>query len=57
MVSTFKIFYDMIQIEACILRKNLQSLQLNANTIILSIFHLVKNKFTNTSSNLLQFAT
>ena len=43
----------MIQVEVCILRKNLQTIKLNAITIIQS----VKNKFMNNFLNSYRFAT
>ena len=47
----------MNQVEVCILRKNLQILKINANTIISFVSQAVKNiKIGENYSNLLQFA-
>lgn len=46
----------MNQVEVCILRKNIQYLNINANTIVLSLLTLLGFNTQKNRSNLLQFA-
>ncbi len=56
LVSTFKFCEYMIQVEVCILRKNIQTYTITAKNLIISLLTVVGSIFKVNQSNSLKFA-